>query len=205
MCIRDSVLTDGMRHEGEDMGLKLGLEDSGGRGDLKKLLDEVVTDLVTAHVEQLLLISVEGEGLGDLLLLHGRDVGQDGAEDLVGDLHAGHIGDLLAKSEQELSTDKVVALLENGQDNVVGSVVDGESVGLGDDLLDGLSALGGRSVAKNGLKLAGGESAAGGQALRSVVEELQVLSLIHISEPTRLLSISYAVFCLKKKNKLENM
>ena len=28
---------------------------------------------------------------------------------------------------------------------------------------------------------------------------LQGLSLIHISEPTRLLSISYAVFCLKKK------
>src|SRR5678815_285878 len=27
------------------------------------------------------------------------------------------------------------------------------------------------------------------------------LSLIHISEPTRLLSISYAVFCLKKTNK----
>src|SRR5678816_2263086 len=27
----------------------------------------------------------------------------------------------------------------------------------------------------------------------------QGLSLIHISEPTRLLSISYAVFCLKKK------
>src|SRR5678816_366437 len=29
-----------------------------------------------------------------------------------------------------------------------------------------------------------------------------VLSLIHISEPTRLLSISYAVFCLKKKKKI---
>src|SRR5678815_2307487 len=28
---------------------------------------------------------------------------------------------------------------------------------------------------------------------------IQALSLIHISEPTRLLSISYAVFCLKKK------
>src|SRR5678816_4839729 len=28
------------------------------------------------------------------------------------------------------------------------------------------------------------------------------LSLIHISEPTRLLSISYAVFCLKKKTTL---
>ena len=27
---------------------------------------------------------------------------------------------------------------------------------------------------------------------------LLYLSLIHISEPTRLLSISYAVFCLKK-------
>src|SRR5678815_3811791 len=29
----------------------------------------------------------------------------------------------------------------------------------------------------------------------------KLLSLIHISEPTRLLSISYAVFCLKKKKK----
>src|SRR5678815_1977800 len=29
--------------------------------------------------------------------------------------------------------------------------------------------------------------------------DVQDLSLIHISEPTRLLSISYAVFCLKKK------
>src|SRR5678815_1839104 len=40
----------------------------------------------------------------------------------------------------------------------------------------------------------------------AVVREIQAgrpeheLSLIHISEPTRLLSISYAVFCLKKKN-----
>eukprot|EP00658_Telonema_sp_P-2_P061682 TRINITY_DN5035_c0_g3_i2.p1 TRINITY_DN5035_c0_g3~~TRINITY_DN5035_c0_g3_i2.p1 ORF type:complete len:509 (-),score=82.32 TRINITY_DN5035_c0_g3_i2:32-1558(-) len=31
------------------------------------------------------------------------------------------------------------------------------------------------------------------------------LSLIHISEPTRLLSISYAVFCLKKKKKIINI
>eukprot|EP00658_Telonema_sp_P-2_P022773 TRINITY_DN19116_c0_g1_i13.p1 TRINITY_DN19116_c0_g1~~TRINITY_DN19116_c0_g1_i13.p1 ORF type:complete len:289 (+),score=59.62 TRINITY_DN19116_c0_g1_i13:205-1071(+) len=31
------------------------------------------------------------------------------------------------------------------------------------------------------------------------------LSLIHISEPTRLLSISYAVFCLKKKKKNTNI
>ena len=31
------------------------------------------------------------------------------------------------------------------------------------------------------------------------------LSLIHISEPTRLLSISYAVFCLKKKKKHTNI
>ena len=30
-------------------------------------------------------------------------------------------------------------------------------------------------------------------------QEVHGLSLIHISEPTRLLSISYAVFCLKKK------
>eukprot|EP00658_Telonema_sp_P-2_P038081 TRINITY_DN2736_c0_g2_i2.p1 TRINITY_DN2736_c0_g2~~TRINITY_DN2736_c0_g2_i2.p1 ORF type:complete len:265 (+),score=68.12 TRINITY_DN2736_c0_g2_i2:134-928(+) len=32
-----------------------------------------------------------------------------------------------------------------------------------------------------------------------------ILSLIHISEPTRLLSISYAVFCLKKKKKKTNI
>eukprot|EP00658_Telonema_sp_P-2_P024143 TRINITY_DN19688_c0_g1_i3.p1 TRINITY_DN19688_c0_g1~~TRINITY_DN19688_c0_g1_i3.p1 ORF type:complete len:101 (+),score=29.72 TRINITY_DN19688_c0_g1_i3:138-440(+) len=32
-------------------------------------------------------------------------------------------------------------------------------------------------------------------------DTIQALSLIHISEPTRLLSISYAVFCLKKKKK----
>ena len=31
-----------------------------------------------------------------------------------------------------------------------------------------------------------------------VVVDALLLSLIHISEPTRLLSISYAVFCLKK-------
>ena len=35
----------------------------------------------------------------------------------------------------------------------------------------------------------------------SRVRGILLLSLIHISEPTRLLSISYAVFCLKKKNK----
>eukprot|EP00658_Telonema_sp_P-2_P080124 TRINITY_DN7905_c0_g1_i1.p1 TRINITY_DN7905_c0_g1~~TRINITY_DN7905_c0_g1_i1.p1 ORF type:complete len:166 (-),score=34.56 TRINITY_DN7905_c0_g1_i1:62-559(-) len=36
-----------------------------------------------------------------------------------------------------------------------------------------------------------------------LLHQLQTLdlSLIHISEPTRLLSISYAVFCLKKKKK----
>eukprot|EP00658_Telonema_sp_P-2_P001685 TRINITY_DN10640_c0_g1_i1.p1 TRINITY_DN10640_c0_g1~~TRINITY_DN10640_c0_g1_i1.p1 ORF type:complete len:168 (-),score=40.47 TRINITY_DN10640_c0_g1_i1:47-550(-) len=34
---------------------------------------------------------------------------------------------------------------------------------------------------------------------------VMVLSLIHISEPTRLLSISYAVFCLKKKKNVKNV
>src|SRR5678816_2867270 len=37
----------------------------------------------------------------------------------------------------------------------------------------------------------------GGHPIFSLTSEK--LSLIHISEPTRLLSISYAVFCLKKK------
>eukprot|EP00658_Telonema_sp_P-2_P016279 TRINITY_DN1630_c0_g1_i1.p1 TRINITY_DN1630_c0_g1~~TRINITY_DN1630_c0_g1_i1.p1 ORF type:complete len:205 (-),score=24.51 TRINITY_DN1630_c0_g1_i1:56-670(-) len=35
-------------------------------------------------------------------------------------------------------------------------------------------------------------------------KRVYALSLIHISEPTRLLSISYAVFCLKKKKKKHN-
>ena len=35
----------------------------------------------------------------------------------------------------------------------------------------------------------------------SMQQYIYNLSLIHISEPTRLLSISYAVFCLKKKKK----
>eukprot|EP00658_Telonema_sp_P-2_P016056 TRINITY_DN16220_c0_g1_i6.p1 TRINITY_DN16220_c0_g1~~TRINITY_DN16220_c0_g1_i6.p1 ORF type:complete len:314 (+),score=94.41 TRINITY_DN16220_c0_g1_i6:120-1061(+) len=36
------------------------------------------------------------------------------------------------------------------------------------------------------------------------LERYEKLSLIHISEPTRLLSISYAVFCLKKKKKTDS-
>eukprot|EP00658_Telonema_sp_P-2_P025032 TRINITY_DN2007_c0_g1_i10.p1 TRINITY_DN2007_c0_g1~~TRINITY_DN2007_c0_g1_i10.p1 ORF type:complete len:165 (-),score=49.44 TRINITY_DN2007_c0_g1_i10:16-510(-) len=47
--------------------------------------------------------------------------------------------------------------------------------------------------------------------LQIIAASAYTLSLIHISEPTRLLSISYAVFCLKKKkkknkdNKVKNM
>src|SRR5678815_5794319 len=40
--------------------------------------------------------------------------------------------------------------------------------------------------------------------LRALLLQVLYLSLIHISEPTRLLSISYAVFCLKKKKKKNN-
>eukprot|EP00658_Telonema_sp_P-2_P086128 TRINITY_DN9983_c0_g1_i5.p1 TRINITY_DN9983_c0_g1~~TRINITY_DN9983_c0_g1_i5.p1 ORF type:complete len:103 (+),score=43.00 TRINITY_DN9983_c0_g1_i5:101-409(+) len=39
------------------------------------------------------------------------------------------------------------------------------------------------------------------QPTKQSTPSLPDLSLIHISEPTRLLSISYAVFCLKKKKK----
>ena len=47
-----------------------------------------------------------------------------------------------------------------------------------------------------GLQRGGLVAAAGGRVAA------QTLSLIHISEPTRLLSISYGVFCLKKTNTL---
>ena len=36
-------------------------------------------------------------------------------------------------------------------------------------------------------------------------ERVIILSLIHISEPTRQAEISYAVFCLKKKKKNNNI
>eukprot|EP00658_Telonema_sp_P-2_P018607 TRINITY_DN17296_c0_g1_i6.p1 TRINITY_DN17296_c0_g1~~TRINITY_DN17296_c0_g1_i6.p1 ORF type:complete len:314 (-),score=92.14 TRINITY_DN17296_c0_g1_i6:59-1000(-) len=44
-----------------------------------------------------------------------------------------------------------------------------------------------------------------GEPVSKVAFIIFVLSLIHISEPTRLLSISYAVFCLKKKKKKKTM
>ena len=46
----------------------------------------------------------------------------------------------------------------------------------------------------------------GGEELSAagVEEPGWYLSLIHISEPTRLLSISYAVFCLQKKTHTHN-
>src|SRR5678816_4813306 len=51
-----------------------------------------------------------------------------------------------------------------------------------------------REFAEKGNQLIVGESFAVEAAARKVAKDL---SLIHISEPTRLLSISYAVFCLK--------
>ena len=38
--------------------------------------------------------------------------------------------------------------------------------------------------------------------VEKLLEKAEVLSLIHISEPTRPLYISYAVFCLKKKKQM---
>ena len=38
----------------------------------------------------------------------------------------------------------------------------------------------------------------------SKIRDIPLLSLIHISEPTRQAEISYAVFCLKKKKKKEH-
>src|SRR5450759_5555700 len=53
------------------------------------------------------------------------------------------------------------------------------------------------SVEMNGVVVPVWEDAAGRMAFRAPPP----LSLIHISEPTRLGMISYAVFCLKKKKK----
>src|SRR5674536_260800 len=53
--------------------------------------------------------------------------------------------------------------------------------------------------ARKGLADTALKTANSGYLTRRLVDVAQDLSLIHISEPTRLLSISYAVFCLKKK------
>src|SRR5450756_1676964 len=42
------------------------------------------------------------------------------------------------------------------------------------------------------------------KAVRFFISTEKYISLIHISEPTRLGMISYAVFCLKKKNTSHN-
>src|SRR5659263_626496 len=44
----------------------------------------------------------------------------------------------------------------------------------------------------------------GHPAFECAFDAVKMLSLIHISEPTRLGMISYAVFCLKKKKKIKN-
>ena len=51
----------------------------------------------------------------------------------------------------------------------------------------------------NALKQHAGYSTAVGQMVRERAST-EILSLIHISEPTRLLSISYAVFCLSPRD-----
>eukprot|EP00658_Telonema_sp_P-2_P073362 TRINITY_DN62410_c0_g1_i1.p1 TRINITY_DN62410_c0_g1~~TRINITY_DN62410_c0_g1_i1.p1 ORF type:complete len:173 (+),score=34.07 TRINITY_DN62410_c0_g1_i1:2-520(+) len=60
-----------------------------------------------------------------------------------------------------------------------------------------------RKLAENPPMLFGKAAAGGALRLKGNPRALnrgdEILSLIHISEPTRLLSISYAVFCLKKK------
>eukprot|EP00658_Telonema_sp_P-2_P062113 TRINITY_DN50782_c0_g1_i1.p1 TRINITY_DN50782_c0_g1~~TRINITY_DN50782_c0_g1_i1.p1 ORF type:complete len:215 (-),score=43.63 TRINITY_DN50782_c0_g1_i1:58-624(-) len=64
-------------------------------------------------------------------------------------------------------------------------------------ILDRDAAVGGGSGAGGGA----GASGSGNGNAGAVASSGGDLSLIHISEPTRLLSISYAVFCLKKKKK----
>eukprot|EP00658_Telonema_sp_P-2_P082636 TRINITY_DN8772_c0_g1_i1.p1 TRINITY_DN8772_c0_g1~~TRINITY_DN8772_c0_g1_i1.p1 ORF type:complete len:138 (+),score=41.42 TRINITY_DN8772_c0_g1_i1:475-888(+) len=56
------------------------------------------------------------------------------------------------------------------------------------------------SIRKEGVQQQQGTNSNSGRTSPSSSSAAEHLSLIHISEPTRLLSISYAVFCLKKKN-----
>ena len=72
---------------------------------------------------------------------------------------------------------------------------------LNSDPGDKIILLGGRT-GRDGIGGATGSSKAHNTKSTSVCgAEVQKLSLIHISEPTRQAEISYAVFCLKKKKK----
>src|SRR5450756_1143641 len=55
------------------------------------------------------------------------------------------------------------------------------------------------AAARNDVELAAADTDVAPQKAPAVMDEIAGLSLIHISEPTRLGMISYAVFCLKKK------
>src|SRR5678815_1265941 len=57
----------------------------------------------------------------------------------------------------------------------------------------------GAQVTNNCTATTGSNVIAGSPLFTNAGASDYTLSLIHISEPTRLLSISYAVFCLKKK------
>src|SRR5678815_5680385 len=59
--------------------------------------------------------------------------------------------------------------------------------------------LGAAGLAREAVVGAGEDDGRAGEGRRLQRLVVDDLSLIHISEPTRLLSISYAVFCLKKK------
>src|SRR5678816_3049304 len=71
---------------------------------------------------------------------------------------------------------------------------------MADDGLELLHMRGGRQQIKSRLPYTRGREWSDRKsslATRKPIIKAQRLSLIHISEPTRLLSISYAVFCLK--------
>eukprot|EP00658_Telonema_sp_P-2_P042198 TRINITY_DN3026_c0_g1_i2.p1 TRINITY_DN3026_c0_g1~~TRINITY_DN3026_c0_g1_i2.p1 ORF type:complete len:191 (+),score=43.84 TRINITY_DN3026_c0_g1_i2:174-746(+) len=78
--------------------------------------------------------------------------------------------------------------------------IDGAIPGMDDGLMNGLTELPDNFFAQLGSAPFGGGSL-GSPKASSTINSAFDLSLIHISEPTRLLSISYAVFCLKKKKK----
>src|SRR5450756_1259139 len=65
--------------------------------------------------------------------------------------------------------------------------------------LESRAPSGALDLALDHLQLEFGDRLGGIEALRAGLGAVHDLSLIHISEPTRLGMISYAVFCLKKK------
>eukprot|EP00658_Telonema_sp_P-2_P008705 TRINITY_DN13292_c0_g1_i1.p2 TRINITY_DN13292_c0_g1~~TRINITY_DN13292_c0_g1_i1.p2 ORF type:complete len:219 (+),score=64.98 TRINITY_DN13292_c0_g1_i1:144-800(+) len=135
----------------------------------------------------------DGVGVEDPVTVLKEDIGDD-AETLLSDLNLG-------KGEVDLIGLGLVVLLDGGLNLTPQGGQPAEGLAHGSPVSEGEG--GGKQLEAHGGNVGGVVLEGVGAVVVVGLEDIaEGLSLIHISEPTRLLSISYAVFCLKKKKKI---